>query len=122
VILSIRSSGCHGATPARPAAREACDEADLVGRIAKKPIGTYSYEKCTRTGALVPCDVLIFPLAVRKRHKRWPEMMERDSRWFSPDGASSAMCKKGLRAILSFEPFAPAETAPALEAPEEIRP
>src|SRR5918997_3375895 len=71
-----------GKKPHRAAEREAYEEAGLVGRMRKVPLGTYSYEKRLRTGEAVPCEVTVFPLNVEDHRDEWPEMHERERRWF----------------------------------------
>jgi 8-oxo-dGTP pyrophosphatase MutT (NUDIX family) len=89
-----------GKKPHHAAEQEAFEEAGLVGRIRKVPLGTYSYEKRLRTGSTVPCEVTVFPLKVKHHHNRWPEMNERERRWFSPDEAAGVVAESGLQQIL----------------------
>jgi 8-oxo-dGTP pyrophosphatase MutT (NUDIX family) len=89
-----------GKKPHRAAEREAYEEAGLIGRMRKVPLGTYSYEKRLRTGSTVPCEVTVFPLKVKHRRDRWPEMNERERRWFSPDEAAEVVAESGLQQIL----------------------
>jgi 8-oxo-dGTP pyrophosphatase MutT (NUDIX family) len=93
-----------GRKPHVSAAREAFEEAGLVGEVGKRPIGSYAYEKRVKDGAVVPCKVEVFPLDVRAQRKRWPEKAQRDTRWFSPHEAVEAVNEMGLRGIIgSFE-------------------
>ena len=89
-----------GKKPHRAAEREAYEEAGLIGRVRKAPLGTYSYEKRLRTGVAVPCEVTVFPLQVKHHRDRWPEMKERERRWFSPDEAARMVAEEGLQGIL----------------------
>src|SRR6266404_649256 len=56
-----------GKLPRHSAAREAFEEAGVVGAIARRPVGTFSYEKRLRNGGAVVCQVRVFPLEVRRR-------------------------------------------------------
>ena len=85
-----------GLKPAAAARREALEEAGLVGRIAKNPAGHYEYDKRLRTGATVTCKVAVFPLRVEKQRQRWPEMGQREARWFTAEGAAGAVAEAGL--------------------------
>jgi 8-oxo-dGTP pyrophosphatase MutT (NUDIX family) len=89
-----------GKKPHRAAEREAFEEAGLVGKVRKVPVGTYSYDKLLDTGMVIPCEVTVFPLRVERRRDRWPEMAERQRRWFSLDEAAQAVAEAGLREIL----------------------
>ena len=93
-----------GRKPHVSAAREAFEEAGLVGEVGKRPIGSYRYDKRLKGGAVVPCKVEVFPLDVRAQRKRWPEKGQRETRWFSPHAAVEAINEEGLRGIIgSFE-------------------
>ncbi len=89
-----------GKKPHRAAEREAYEEAGLIGKVRKVPLGTYSYEKRLGTGSSVPCNVTVFPLRVEYHRDRWPEMNERERRWFSPDEAAQVVAEDGLRHLL----------------------
>ncbi len=89
-----------GKKPHRAAEQEAYEEAGLIGRVRKVPVGSYCYEKRLATGSAVPCEVTVFPLEVAQHRKRWPEMKERQRRWFSPDEAAGVVAEEGLRHIL----------------------
>ena len=45
----------------------------MVGEISRDPIGSYSYRKRLRNGALVPCEVRVFSLEVKRQQRSWPE-------------------------------------------------
>ena len=60
-------------TPYASAAREALEEAGVVGKVGKDPIGSYSYKKRLKNGAVVACDVQVFPLKVKRQQTSWPE-------------------------------------------------
>src|SRR5437868_8722745 len=49
--------------PYRAAAREAREEAGIVGTVGREPIGSYSYRKRLKSGNVVACEVRVFPLA-----------------------------------------------------------
>ncbi len=53
-------------TPHEQAAREAFEEAGLVGKVEREPIGHYSYIKRLRRGRTVRCEVGVFPLWVER--------------------------------------------------------
>jgi 8-oxo-dGTP pyrophosphatase MutT (NUDIX family) len=89
-----------GRKPYDAAAREAYEEAGLVGQIGKRPLGFYLYEKRLKSRDSVLCQVKVFPLEVRKQLKHWPEQHEREGRWFSPSEAAEAVAEAGLSGII----------------------
>lgn len=89
-----------GLEPHEVAAREAYEEAGLVGEIGQDPLGSYTYEKRLKRRGSVTCVVEVFPLEVRERLPRWPEMKERETRWFGIEEAASAVTEEALSAIL----------------------
>jgi 8-oxo-dGTP pyrophosphatase MutT (NUDIX family) len=83
------------------AKREAFEEAGITGRVKRKPVGSYDYDKVLRGGGSKRCRVLVFTLAVEKELKRWPESHERKRKWFSPKEAAKRVAEPELKAILS---------------------
>lgn len=72
-----------GLKPSKAAAREAYEEAGVRGRIAGRAFGHYVYEKRLEDRVtVVPCQVQVFPLAVKRQLKDWPEAKQRTARWF----------------------------------------
>jgi 8-oxo-dGTP pyrophosphatase MutT (NUDIX family) len=82
------------------AAREAYEEAGLIGQIGKHAIGRYRYDKQLRDGRSVPCRVDVFPLEVTGRLDDWPEKAEREAAWFAPAEAAASVDEPGLAEIL----------------------
>jgi 8-oxo-dGTP pyrophosphatase MutT (NUDIX family) len=60
-----------GRTPHRSAAREAYEEAGVVGRVRRDPLGSFSYEKRLPAGGTVVCKVHVFALEVRQQSRKW---------------------------------------------------
>ncbi len=90
----------RGLKPHRAAEREAYEEAGLKGQIGKVAVGTYAYKKRLANGLNVLCEVSVFPLNVTGQRKRWPEMGQRDGRWFSPEEAADLVQGEGLQHLL----------------------
>jgi 8-oxo-dGTP pyrophosphatase MutT (NUDIX family) len=82
------------------AAREAREEAGVVGEIGIDPIGSYSYEKRLKNGAVVGCEVHVFPLKVERQQKNWREKGEREVQWFLPKEAAEVVQEPLLGNIL----------------------
>src|SRR5215207_1357983 len=104
----------RGLKPHRAAEREAYEEAGLKGKIGKVAVGVYAYEKRLANGLAVPCEVSVFPFQVTSQRKRWPEMGQRDGRWFHPDEAADVVQEEGLQHLLrGFNPSAGAKAKKA---------
>jgi 8-oxo-dGTP pyrophosphatase MutT (NUDIX family) len=82
------------------AAREAFEEAGVIGIISDKPIGNYRYEKRLKDGRLKPLDVAVYALNVEEVLDDWPEMEERERRWMTPAQAAMAVQEGALAALL----------------------
>lgn len=89
-----------GRKPFEAAAREAYEEAGIVGRVGKRPIGFYLYEKRLKNRDAVLCQVTVFPLDVRKQLKKFPERGQREARWFSPSEAAEMVIEAGLAGLI----------------------
>ena len=56
-----------GKTPRAAAAREALEEAGVVGKAGRRRLGAYNYPKVLKSGATVVCRVTVFPLLVSEQ-------------------------------------------------------
>ena len=77
-----------GKAPHRSAAREAFEEAGVVGAVRRHPLGSFAYEKRFKNGRVVLCEVHVFPLEVKRQSKVWPEKQERRVKWLSASKAA----------------------------------
>jgi 8-oxo-dGTP pyrophosphatase MutT (NUDIX family) len=66
----------RGLAPHEVAAREALEEAGLVGHVGKRCIGTFKFERI-RNGRNTTCMVDVYALRVEKQMQAWTEMHER---------------------------------------------
>ena len=82
------------------AAREAREEAGVLGEIQRRPLGSYHYQKLLDTGLPVWCTVEVFALAVTERLPSWPEQGERADRWFTLDDAANAVDESDLGVLI----------------------
>lgn len=83
------------------AEQEALEEAGVLGKVSKEPIGVYHYIKRMDDEADIPCEVILYPMKVTKLLRRWPERNERKRKWFSPKGAAKRVDEDDLKEILS---------------------
>ncbi|WP_342343865.1 NUDIX hydrolase [Chthonobacter albigriseus] len=97
-----------GLSAAGAAETEAFEEAGVSGRIGKKPVGSYTYEKRfpKRTAEVT---VSVYPLEVTKERTDWPEKGQRETHWVSAQAAALAVSDQGLAEIIRafaarFEP------------------
>jgi 8-oxo-dGTP pyrophosphatase MutT (NUDIX family) len=90
-----------GKKPSVAAAREAFEEAGVTGKIERTALGVYSYVKRLKNGAPVPCLVRVFPLEVVGERDAWPEMGQRERRWFTPGDAAAAVDEPELARLIA---------------------
>ena len=82
------------------AAKEAFEEAGVVGEVERRPIGRYDYLKRGPRDRLTACSVRVFPLRVERLLDKWPERRQRRREWFSPAEAALAVEESGLVTLL----------------------
>jgi 8-oxo-dGTP pyrophosphatase MutT (NUDIX family) len=114
MLITTRQGGCwiipkgwpmQDRSKAAAAAQEAVEEAGLIGRVKKRPLGSFRYRKRRPNGRRIRCQVEVFPLKVKKQRKRWPERKQRRTRWFPVAAAAKLVQHDGLRKIIrSFRP------------------
>jgi 8-oxo-dGTP pyrophosphatase MutT (NUDIX family) len=100
----------------KAAAKEAEEEAGVIGSVRKDPIGSYSYWK-RRTAHFELCQVAVYLLEVQDQLKNWREKHQREARWFSAREAAERVEEPGLGDII-----ASLEQRPAPSAVEAARP
>jgi 8-oxo-dGTP pyrophosphatase MutT (NUDIX family) len=81
------------------AAREAQEEAGVIGKVRKKPVGKYLYWKRVTDDAIL-CRVKVFQLTVDRQLETWPERDERRQQWFKLVDAADLAGETGLGALL----------------------
>jgi 8-oxo-dGTP pyrophosphatase MutT (NUDIX family) len=84
---------------AESAAREAWEEAGLVGQISTAPVGWYAYRKWNRVRR-----VEVFLLRVDTMLDDWPEAELRDRQWLSLAEAATRINQERLREIIMCLP------------------
>lgn len=94
-----------GKTDAEAAAIEAAEEAGVVGRFDRLPIGKFRYLKRLHALSSRSTIVSVFSMQVVIQLGTWPEDGERERRWMSPEDAARAVHEPDLAAlILAFQP------------------
>jgi 8-oxo-dGTP pyrophosphatase MutT (NUDIX family) len=82
------------------AAREAFEEAGVEGKVGKKSIGRYVYNKRLPSGKLMPTEVTVYPMDVIIILGQWPEKPERRRKWMSAAEAAELVEEESLKAII----------------------
>ena len=90
----------QGKSPHRSAAREAFEEAGVLGAVGRRAVGSFSYEKRMKNGRSVECEVRVFPLEVKRQRKEWPEKQERRVKWLSASKAAARVKDPVLSKII----------------------
>lgn len=90
-----------GMDAAGSAVQEAWEEAGVIpGTVAREAIGSYGYDKRMRGGVPVPCETLVFPVAVKRLADEFPEAEERRRAWMHPEEAAESVDEPELQALL----------------------
>jgi 8-oxo-dGTP pyrophosphatase MutT (NUDIX family) len=106
LLVTSRSSGQwlipkgwlgNGMTPSQSAAREALEEAGVIGDPGDQPLGAFRHVK-SAVGLLVTVEV--YPLRVTHELDKWDERSQRQRRWFSQPQALAVVSNPRLRALI----------------------
>ena len=89
--------GKKGVFPHDQAAREALEEAGLVGEIESDPIGKYEYIKDFK----YQCRVIVYPMFVIDERPEWKESQQRTRHWVTADKASALVGEQELAALFA---------------------
>ncbi len=89
-----------GKTDREAAAIEAQEEAGLVGKVSKQPLGSFLYWK-RRPGQFDLISVAVYRMDVDKQLATWKEAGERYVMWFPLASAIDLVDETGLRAIIA---------------------
>lgn len=84
----------------RAAAREALEEAGVIGRVGRKSIGAFTYIKFLNGGVGAPCRVKVFPLEATGQADAWPEQGQRTLSWLPWREAAAAVHEPELAALM----------------------
>lgn len=90
----------EGLSLAQAAAREAEEEAGIIGQVSETPLGSYHYLKERKDGSAVTCQVSVFALEVRGQQDRFAEKGARELVWLAPREAAARVAAPGLARIL----------------------
>ena len=82
------------------AAREAFEEAGVLGSADAVAIGAYRARKRLSNGRRTTCIVEVFTLRVDGFAEAWPERGQRKARWFTLEDAAARVREKDLARML----------------------
>lgn len=89
-----------GLTGPELAAKEAFEEAGLIGEMAAKRIGSYRYLKRLPKGRAVDCKVDVFSMRIDQLLDDWPERGQRKREWFTLGQAAMVVDEGDLVTLL----------------------
>ena len=89
-----------GMLPHASAAREAFEEAGVIGSITETPFATYHLRKKVGHGAAIEVPVHAFPMRVTVELPTWPEMNFRKRQWVSAAKIPEMVESAELRSLL----------------------
>jgi 8-oxo-dGTP pyrophosphatase MutT (NUDIX family) len=89
-----------GKAPHKSAAREAREEAGVVGSVKRRSLGAFSYKKRLKSGKVVACEVQVFALKVKRQEARWLEKGERKLKWLPRTKAAKKVGDEVLGTII----------------------
>jgi 8-oxo-dGTP pyrophosphatase MutT (NUDIX family) len=91
----------RGLKPKQVAAKEALEEAGLVGQIVgKRAIGSYHYSKRLTDSRELLLRVKVFLLSVDRQVDIWREREQREVRWVEPTKGAQMVEEGGLAEII----------------------
>ena len=89
----------------KSAAQEAFEEAGLLGKVGKRPVGAYAYDKRLKSGRLQHVRVAVFGLQVEQEAEAYPEAGQREKQWLAPTEAARVVDEPELMVLLAtFKP------------------
>jgi 8-oxo-dGTP pyrophosphatase MutT (NUDIX family) len=88
------------------AAQEAKEEAGIIGKTYKRPVGEFRYFK-RRAAHFDLCRVEVYVLGYERRLDSYREKGQREARWFALEEAAEAVQEPGLTALLQAVDLSP---------------
>lgn len=82
-------------SPQASAAKEALEEAGVLGKVGSTPLGTYQYEKWNGI-----CRVQVFPMEVQSEMSTWLEGGFRLRQWYTPETAAALIREEEVKQMI----------------------
>lgn len=89
-----------GLAPYEVAAKEAEEEAGLIGEVDRQPFGSFIYDKRLPSGMVVPCHVMVHLLPAPGQLAQWREQDQRRCLWLGSREAARLICNLTLRRLV----------------------
>jgi len=89
-----------GLEPHLSAAREAYEEAGLIGITSEIELGHFRYLKKRKQSDDADVLLRVFPMVVEVQLEDWPERAWRNTRWFAAEEAAQSVEEEGLADII----------------------
>src|SRR3954452_13869225 len=86
---------------AKSAAQEAFEEAGVRGKVTKRPVGSYAYDKRLKNGRLQHVRVAVFALQVDYEAEVYLEAGQREKLWLPPAEAARQVDEAELMVLLA---------------------
>ena len=91
----------NGCSPSECAAREAFEEAGVIGTTSPKAVGSFDHLKQRKSGGAILCHVDVFALEVERQRRSWPEKALRETCWCSVAEALALVSDPGLKRLIA---------------------
>lgn len=110
LVITTRDSGrwtipkgwpIKGLKSHQVAEREAWEEAGVVGKAKKRPLGYYTSLKTLNNGEKIPTVIEVHTLKVDEVHSTFPEVDQRKVEWLAPTEAALRVQEPELKGLLS---------------------
>lgn len=86
---------CKGMSPHESAAKEAWEEAGVLGRVTTEKLGNYQYRK---RGNIYRVNLFLLP--VEEVLEDWPEATARERKWLEVNQAAELVKENSLKRII----------------------
>ena len=86
---------CKGMSPHESAAKEAWEEAGVLGRVTTEKLGNYEYRK---RGNIYRVNLFLLP--VEEVLEDWPEATARERKWLEVNQAAELVKENSLKIII----------------------
>jgi 8-oxo-dGTP pyrophosphatase MutT (NUDIX family) len=89
-----------GKSLAEAAAQEAFEEAGVRGTIDPEPIGTFRHVKQQLAPGDREVNIVVHTLCVDRELPEWPELGQRERKWFTAEDAAERVDSPQLAALI----------------------
>lgn len=87
----------------KTAKQEAFEEAGIVGKPSRKPVGSFRSHKDLSNGTRLATEIVVFPVKFVAQKKSFPEAGQRQMKWLPLEDAARTCNDEKLAAFLRHE-------------------